>query len=154
MRVEVSEVINRPVATVFHFYAHNHVANHPRWDPMMELEQISDGPIGVGTVIRRRHTHFSEPIDGTMEVVEFEDDKAMGVVIHDGDAPEARGRMTCRPIGYNETELTISADLPGVEESTDSSSLEAMIRTTVTNIKRLLESETDEPPSKESAARR
>lgn len=120
----------------------------------MELEQISDGPIGVGTVFRRRHTHFGDPIEGTMEVVEFEDDKTMAVVIHDGDAPEARGRMTCRPVGYNETKLTISAELPGVEESVDSSSLKAMIQITATNIKSLIESETDEPPSKESAARR
>lgn len=142
------------MSTVFHFYAHNHLANHPRWDPMMELEQISDGPIGVGTVFRRRHTHFGDPIEGTMEVVEFEDDKTMAVVIHDGDAPEARGRMTCRPVGYNETKLTISAELPGVEESGDSSSLKAMIQITATNIKSLIESETDEPPSKESAARR
>lgn len=44
MKVEVSQVIDRPVETVFRFYAHDHVRNHPRWDPMMELEQISDGP--------------------------------------------------------------------------------------------------------------
>ena len=50
----------------------------------MQLEQVSDGPIGVGTVIRRRNTHSGTPVDGTMEVVEFEPDRAMGVVIHDG----------------------------------------------------------------------
>jgi len=42
MKVEVSQVIDRPISTVFCFYAHDHVRNHPRWDPMMELEQISD----------------------------------------------------------------------------------------------------------------
>lgn len=152
MRVEVSEIINRPVSTVFHFYAHHHLANHPRWDPMMELEQISDGPIGLGTVIRRRHTHFGDPIDGSMEVVEFEDDKAMGFVIREGGS-ESHGRMTCEAIGYNETKLTISADLPGVESS-DSSRLESMIQGSATNIKNLIESETDEPPSMGSAARR
>lgn len=48
MRLEVSEVVDRPVATVFRFYAYDHVRNHPRWDPDMELGKVSDGPIGVG----------------------------------------------------------------------------------------------------------
>lgn len=85
MKFEVSQTIDRPISVVFQFYAHDHVRNHPRWDPMMELEQISDGPIGVGTVIRRSNTHFGDPVEGTMEVTEFEENHAMGVVIHDGD---------------------------------------------------------------------
>jgi len=55
--IQVSEVVDRAVEDVFHFYAHDHVRNHPRWDPDMQLEQFSDGPIGVGTVIRRVNTH-------------------------------------------------------------------------------------------------
>jgi hypothetical protein len=84
MRVEVSEVIDRLVAEVFRFYAHEHVRNHPRWDPDMELERVSEGSVGVGTVIRRRHTHSGIPVEGTMEVVESEADRAFGVVIRDG----------------------------------------------------------------------
>jgi hypothetical protein len=141
VRVEVSEVIDRPVATVFHFYAHEHVRNHPRWDPMMELEQISDGPIGVGTVIRRRNTHFGDPVDGTMEVVEFVENRAVGVLIHDGPT-ETLGRMACEPLGADRTKITISADVPWMEESADSSRLENMIQGTATNIKTLIESET------------
>ena len=38
MRLDVSEVIDRPPADVFRFYAVNHVQNHPRWDLDMELE--------------------------------------------------------------------------------------------------------------------
>ena len=72
MQLDVSEVIDRPLADVFRFYAVNHVQNHPRWDPDMQLEQLTEGPIGVGTVIRRRHTHYGEPIEGTMEVTEYE----------------------------------------------------------------------------------
>ena len=64
VRVEVSAVIDRPVADVFHFYAFDHVHNHPRWDPDMELEQVSDGPIGVGTVIRKRNSHSGTPVEG------------------------------------------------------------------------------------------
>jgi hypothetical protein len=93
LRVQVSAVIDRPVAEVFHFYAYEHVRNHPRWDPDMQLEQVSDGPIGVGTIIHRRNTHSGTPIEGTMQVVEFEPNRAFGVVIHDG-ASETRGWVT------------------------------------------------------------
>jgi hypothetical protein len=84
MELEVDAFIDRPPADVFRFVATDHVRNHPRWDPVMELEQVTDGPIGVGTTIRRRHTHSGVPIEGTMEVVEYEPDRAFGTVIHDG----------------------------------------------------------------------
>ena len=141
VRVQVSQTIDRPVATVFRFYARDHVQNHPRWDPMMELEQISDGPIGVGTVIRRRNTHFGEPVEGTMEVTEFEEDRAFGVTIRDGDT-ETFGRMACEPAGPNRTEIIISADMPWLEDTEVSSRLKTMIQGTADSIKALIEAET------------
>lgn len=33
VQLQVSQVIDRPVARVFHFIAREHVRNHPRWDP-------------------------------------------------------------------------------------------------------------------------
>jgi hypothetical protein len=84
VRVEVSTVVDRAVADVWRFYAVEHVRNHPRWDPDMKLEQITEGPIGLGTVIRRRNTHFDTPVEGTMEVVEFDPERVIASVIHDG----------------------------------------------------------------------
>jgi uncharacterized protein YndB with AHSA1/START domain len=55
MEIEVETTIDRPVADVWRWYAVEHVRNHPRWDPDMELEQLSDGPMGLGTRIRRRN---------------------------------------------------------------------------------------------------
>lgn len=141
MKVEVSQVIDRPVATVFRFYAHDHVKNHPRWDPMMELEQVGDGPISVGTVIRRRNTHFGDPVEGTMEVTEFEENRAMGVVIHDADT-ETIGRMVCEPLGPNRTRILISADMPWLDDPDASARLEGMIQGTADRIRELVESET------------
>ena len=46
MKFVVSTEIDLPVADVWRWYAVNHVANHARWDPDMELTQISEGPIG------------------------------------------------------------------------------------------------------------
>jgi len=139
LEVQVSEVIDRPVAEVFHFYAHQHVRNHPRWDPDMQLEQISDGPIGVGTIIRRRNTHSGTPIEGTMEVVEFEPDRAFGVLIHDGPT-ETRGRVTFTPEGQNRTKLTISAEFADLGESMRSA-ITGLVERSARNIKRLVESE-------------
>jgi hypothetical protein len=136
MQLDASEVIDRPPADVFRFYAVHHVQNHPRWDPEMELEQLTAGPIGVGTVIRRRHTHYGEPIEGTMEVVEYEPDRTFGVVIHDGSV-EIHGRMWLEPSGEGGTRLTIGIEIPGSTNPINPALLERTLR----NIKALIESE-------------
>lgn len=118
MELEVSRVIDRPPTVVFDFVAVNHLRNHPRWDPKMELRQVTDGPIGVGTRFQRRHTRVGKPVEGTMEVVEFEPERAMGVVIHDvtPNGPlEVRSRVTVEPAGEGSSTVTIHLDIPGME---------------------------------------
>jgi len=139
LRVKVSKVIDRPVAEVFHFCAREHVRNHPRWDPDMQLEQVSDGPIGVGPIIRRRNTHGGTPVEGTMEVVEFEPDRAFGVVIREGPT-ETRGRVTFEAEGQERTTLTISAEFADMDESMESL-ITSLVERSARNIKRLIESE-------------
>lgn len=138
MKVEVSQIVGRPVAEVFRFYADDHVRNHPRWDPDMELEQVSEGPLGTGTVIRRRNRHSGKPIEGTMEIVEYERDKTFQAVIHDGSM-ESRGGASFEPLGEYQTKLTISAELPG--EPMDPAALTSLMERSIENIKRLIESE-------------
>lgn len=140
VRLQVSQVIDRPVAKVFHFYADEHVRNHPRWDPDMELEQMSDGPIGVGTLIRRRNRRSGTLVEGTMEVVEFERDRAMGMIIHDGPV-EMRGRATFEAIAGDRTTITTSVDIPGMDESMGSFLASRLERSHQT-MKHLIESET------------
>jgi uncharacterized protein YndB with AHSA1/START domain len=84
VKIEASIEIDKPIADVWRWYAEDHVRNHPRWNPDLEVEQISDGPIGVGTKIRRRSTMGGTPVDGEMEVTEFDPPRAMGVSISDG----------------------------------------------------------------------
>jgi len=140
-RIEVSQVIDRPVAEVFHWYAYEHVRNHPRWDPDLELEQVSDGPIGVGTLIRRRNVRYGTPVEEFMEVVEFEPNRAFGAEIH-GSVP-AHGRVTFEAVGEDRTLLTIGAEMPSLDESTDTSFLESRVERSAQNIKRLIESEVE-----------
>lgn len=140
MQLEVSVVIDRPVATVWDFYAVHHVENHPRWDPDLELENTSDGPIGVGTVIKRRSTRFETPTEGTMEVVEFESEKAMRVKTQDGPIT-INGWGLFGPRGDNETELTLGGEFPGMDDSMEET-IRPLMERSAANIKSLIESET------------
>ena len=136
MKLEVSQVIDRPPDVVFDFIAVNHVRNHPRWDTKMELEQLSEGPIGVGTVVRRRHTRAGYPIEGTMECVEFDPPRAIAFAIHDGPV-EMHGRQAVEPHGDGGSTLTITVDIPGMPNPLDPMPIEGSLR----RIKELIESE-------------
>ncbi len=66
-RVEGEIIINRPVEEVFDFVADE--CNEPRFNPRMtRAEQISDGPIGLGT---RFHTELKTMGRTMPMVVEF-----------------------------------------------------------------------------------
>ena len=140
VKIQVSNVIARPVDRVFHFYAHEHVHNHPRWDPDIELEQMSDGPIGVGTVIRRRNSRSGTHVDGTMEVVEFEPNRAFGMVIHDGPV-EMRGRTLFEATGEDRTTMTTTVEFPHMDESMEKRFLISRLERSGQNMKQLIESE-------------
>jgi hypothetical protein len=138
--VQVSEVIDRAVADVFRFYAIEHVRNHPRWDPNMQLEQITVGPIGVGTIIKRINSRSGTPVEGTMEIVEFKPNQALGMVIHDGPV-EMRGRATLEAESGDRTKLIFDLEIPGMDESLDTSLLASQMQGSLQNIKQLIESE-------------
>jgi hypothetical protein len=140
MEVEATTVIERSSATVWDFYAVHQVQNHPRWDPDMSLEQVTSGPIGVGTVIRRRSTRFGAPVEGTMEVVEFDAPRAMGVKIRDGQTVMI-GRATLNE-EQDGTRLTIHVELPGADPSM-AEKLAPLVQRSADTIKRLIESESE-----------
>ena len=137
--IHVSETINRPISEVFHFYADEHVRNHPRWDPDMQLEQITSGPIGVGTVISRRNNHTGTPVEGKMEVVEFERDQAMSVVIREGQS-ETKGRVIFKANSEGQTTIAISAEFEEMDGAMEEL-IAGLMQRSAGNIKELVESE-------------
>jgi uncharacterized protein YndB with AHSA1/START domain len=139
VRIEVSEVIDRPVPIVFNFYADDHVRNHPRWDPDIELWRTSDEPIGLGTIIHRRNSRAGTPVEGTMEVVEYEPNRAFGVLTREGGM-EIYGRGTFEEVGEGRTRLTIRAEMPIDESMKDRMS--GLVQGSIQNIKELIEAET------------
>jgi len=140
VEIEVSTVVERPVATVWDFYAVHHVENHPRWDPDLELEKLSDGPIGLGTLIKRRNTRYDTPTEGTMEVVEFEPEKVMGVKIQDGPI-ETKGRARFSAATPDTTGMTIWAEFPGMDDSM-ADKIRPLMERSAQTIKQLIESRT------------
>jgi hypothetical protein len=140
MRVEASTTVSRPVAEVWDFYAVNHIANHPRWDQTIELEATSEGPIGVGTVIKRRVDRFGNITEGTMEVTQFEPETVMQVRTHDGPMT-IEGFALFQAVGDQETELTIGGEIPNIDAAM-TEQIRTMMGRSVANIKALIEAET------------
>lgn len=134
--IAVSQVIERPPADVFRFVAVDHVHNHPRWDPNMSLEQVTPGPIDIGTVLRRSYAQEDQRVQGEMEFNEFEPDRALGAVIRDGPV-QVRSRMTFEPTGEGHTLLTIhlEADVPAERMA------EGPIQASLDRMKELIEAE-------------
>ena len=139
VRIEVSEEIDRPVGVVFNFYAKDHVRNHPRWNPDIELWRHSDEPLDLVTIIQRRNSRSDTPVEGTMEVVESEPNRAIGMVIREGTM-ETEGRATFEEVGEGRTRLTIRAEMPIDESMKDRMSI--LLKRSVGNIKELIEAET------------
>jgi hypothetical protein len=139
VRMEVSQEIDRPVPVVFKFYADNHVRNHPRWNPDIELWRDSDEPIGLGTIIQRRNSMSGTPVEGTMEVVEYEPNRAFGAVIREGGM-ETYGRTTFEEASEGRTRLTIAAEMPIDESMKDR--ITGLMQRSIQNIKELIEAET------------
>jgi hypothetical protein len=140
LQLESSQVIDRPIDKVFHFFAVEHVRNHPRWDSDIELWLDSDSPIGVGTIIRRRNKRSGTPVEGTMEVVEFEPNRVFAMVIHDGPAV-MHGRTTFERIGDNRTKITTVIEIPGMDENADKTFLNSRLEHSAQIRKQLMESE-------------
>lgn len=118
LQFESSQVIDRPIDKVFHFFAVEYVRNHPRWDPDIELWLDADAPLGVDTVIHRRNKRSGTPVEGTMEVVEFEPDRAIAMRVMDGPMV-TNARTTFEALNDHQTRLTTLIDIPGLDASMD-----------------------------------
>ena len=141
VRIEVSQEIDRPVPVVFKFFADDHVRNHPRWDPAIELWRDSDEPIGLGTIIQRRNSrgYGGTPVEGTIEIVEYEPNRAFGAVIREGGM-EVHGRTTFEEVSEGRTRITVTAEMPIDESMKDP--MTGMIQESHRTIKELIEAET------------
>ena len=140
LQFESSQVVDRPIDKVFHFFAVEHVRNHPRWDSDIELWLDNDAPIGVGTIIHRRNKRSGTPVEGTMRVVEFEINRVLAMEIHDGPAV-MYGKTTFEAISESQTRITIIIDIPWMDENTDKTFMNSRLEHAAQIRKQLMESE-------------
>lgn len=140
LQFESTQVIDRPIDKVFHFYAVEHVRNHPRWDSDIELWLDSDEPLRIGTIIRRRNKRSGTPVEGTMKVTEFEINRMLAMEIHDGPAV-MYGKTTFEALNENQTKLTTIIDIPWMDENTDKTFLNNRLEHAAQIRKQLMESE-------------
>ena len=74
IKVELSVVINRPVADVFAFVADP--ANNVKWqEGLVESHMTSSGPMGVGAQITDIRKFLGRDMDSKLEVTAFEPNK-------------------------------------------------------------------------------
>ena len=95
--------------------------------------------MGVGTVIRRINSRSGTPVEGTMEIVQFEPDRVIGMLTHDGPI-EIHGQATFESVGENQSVLTLNVEIPGMDESMESM-MSSAIQGSLQNIKQMIESE-------------
>lgn len=137
--IEVSTVVERPVEDVYRIHATEHVQNHPRWDPIIQLEQVTIGPLGVGTKIKRINSHSGVPVEGTMEIIQFEPNKSLGMLIKEGHI-ELRSIADYEAKGPDQTTLTLMTEFFGLDESVDENALTSQVESAVQNHKQFIES--------------
>jgi hypothetical protein len=141
VKTAAATIIDRSQEAVWEFCAVDHLRNHPRWDPQMQLEAVTHGPMGLGKQIRRRHTRLGQPIEGVMEVVEWDPPSSFATRIVDQTATGSLtvySRMMMTPEGASRTRLAIELELPGATASMDP----GMVQATLGRIKELVEAET------------
>lgn len=140
MKVENSITIDRSVGVVWRFFAIEHVRNHPRWDPDVELAMSPDGPIDVGSVIQRRVSRFGKVTKGSMECVVFDPERAIEFSVTDGPM-QFSGGAAFESLGADRTHFTSWADVPGADQAL-ADAIHALMQRSVTTIKSLIETET------------
>ena len=75
-RMEIGVVINCPIEEVCAYL--NDVRNWPKWrSDVLEAEQTSEGPVGVGTTVRLVQQWMGQRSEAILEVTEYEPNRKL-----------------------------------------------------------------------------
>lgn len=103
-RVEASVLIDRPLEEVFAFV--RNPVDHPQWETaQFDVEQTSEGPLGVGTTFRGRIRLLGVPISWRAKCTAYETDRGLEFNVNAG-ALQLREILTLEPTGVG-TRFTI-----------------------------------------------
>jgi uncharacterized membrane protein len=99
VRAEKSGEIRRPVDQVFYVVGTKYVRNYQRWSPAVkEIQQISDGPFGVGTKLHQVREINGKPVQTTVEITEFVENQSLAYR-STGESVKSSGRLSFEPAG-------------------------------------------------------
>ena len=108
IRLEHSITINRPVEEVWKFMSN--LENATKWDRgVLEAKQISDGPSGVGAIIRTRRQFMGRQQIRQLQITEWEPNRRVGLA-GTNEQMTAQIRYTFEPVG-DRTILTGSGEV-------------------------------------------
>lgn len=110
MRIEATEIIEKPVTEVFRFQSEEHLVNHPRWDPAVSsLEPLTDGPVRLGAKFRLIRNVMGRTRTNIFEVTEWDPPVRMTITSSEpGFQLQISSR--CEPAGENSTRLTVTGE--------------------------------------------
>jgi len=104
---EHSEVINRPIGEVFAFLSN--FENNPRWEPgVLETHQLSEGPLGIGTLLSEKRQFMWRQVSSTYTVTEYELNEIFGLQTTSGPM-HIKAQYAFEPIG-DATRVTDTAN--------------------------------------------
>ena len=96
VQIEGEITIARPAEAVFDFVADER--NEPRFNPqMLRAEQVSPGPIGLGTRFRAEVANRGRPVEMVIEFTDFERPRRLSSWTR-MSAMDIRGTLTFDPI--------------------------------------------------------
>jgi len=106
-KLEVSVVIKRPVEEVFSYV--NDPANDTMWSSgLVESNQISEGPVGVGTIGREVDRILGKNVETIYEITEYEPNRRRSCKSISGPFPW-QGKYTFKSVKGG-TKVTMTAE--------------------------------------------
>ena len=71
-------VVDSPPDAVFEYIGPNFFTNYPKWSPeVVELEQLSDGPMQLGTLARQVRVDQRRRLESRFQVTTYEPDRCL-----------------------------------------------------------------------------
>jgi uncharacterized membrane protein len=141
INVEVSIVINRPVAEVFDFLSN--MENNMKWrTSQQEVTKLSEGPIGVGTTYRMVNHVLGRRLETEAEVIEYEPNRKYTTRDKSENLPLKAQRIFEAVEGGTRVTLILQADPSGVFKIAAplfATMAKRSIESDITNLKDLME---------------
>ena len=106
INLDLGTLIDRPVQDVFSFVANP--SNMTKWNSaVVNIQQITPGPVGVGTKFKSVGEALGRRMEGEVQVTAYEPDRKSGFQMNAGPV-QVNVTLTFKPVGTG-TKLNLNA---------------------------------------------